>query len=327
MTDILTVTLNPAVDIATSTALVLPTHKLRCDLPQQHPGGGGINVARVAQRLNARCAALYPAGGATGARLRQLLDGEGVNSICLPIEGETRESFSVSESSSGREYRFVMPGPTLLASEWQACLDRIEALAPHIRYLVVSGSLPPGVPDDFYASLIRRVRPWGVRVVLDSSGPALAAALAAGVYLVKPSLRELRELCGQPLVRELEWCAAAEQLVLSGQADVVVLTLGEAGAWLVTRQEACFAPGLPVKVVGAIGAGDSFVGAMVWALAQGLALKEAFRYGVAAGTASLSSNGTGLCRPAEVFRWFDAVKLCCRASETDEALVQHVSGQ
>lgn len=309
MTDILTVTMNPAVDIATSTDKVMPTHKLRCGVPQRHPGGGGVNVARVVHRLDGDCAALYPAGGASGEFIRQLLDEEGVTSICVRIVAETRESFSVSESSTGQEYRFVLPGPELLSHEWQACLDRIASLDEHPRYLVASGSLPPGVPSDFYARLTRLARPLGVKVVLDTSGPALAAALEEGVYLVKPSLRELRDLFGQPLETEAQWRRAAEQLVEQGKAQVVVLSLGEGGAWLVTAEGACFAPSLPIKVVSAIGAGDSFVGAMVWALARGLELKDAFRYGVAAGSAALLSQGTGLCRLEDVARLYGDVTL------------------
>jgi 6-phosphofructokinase 2 len=309
MTDILTVTMNPAVDIATSTGTVTPTHKLRCDIPQHHPGGGGINVARVVHRLAGDCAALYPAGGVTGELIQRLLDEEGVNSICIDIAGETRESFSVRESSTGLEYRFVLSGPELMSHEWQACIDHFSALAQPPRYLVASGSLPPGVPVDFYARLTYLAKPLGVKVVLDTSGPALAAALEAGVYLVKPSLRELRDLFSQTLETESQWRRAAEQLVVQGKAEVVVLSLGEGGAWLFTNEGACFAPSLPIKVVSAIGAGDSFVGAMVWALARGLELQAAFRYGVAAGSAALLSKGTGLSLSEDVARLYGDVRL------------------
>jgi 6-phosphofructokinase 2 len=309
MIDILTVTMNPAVDIATSTDKVLPTHKLRCGVPHRHPGGGGVNVARVVHRLGGDCVALYPAGGATGDLLRQLLDAEGVASLCIGIAGETRESFSVNELTSAQEYRFVLPGPELTSPEWQTCLDQVAGLAEAPRYLVASGSLPPGVPDDFYARLIRATKPWGARTVLDASGPALAAALEEGVYLVKPSLRELRDLVGQPLETELQWRGAAERLVEHGKAQVVVLSLGEGGAWLVTAEGACFAPSLPVKVVSTVGAGDCFVGGMVWTLARGLGLKDAFRYGVAAGAAALLSTGMGLVQASDVARLYGDVVL------------------
>lgn len=309
MRDILTITMNPAVDITTSTDTVVPTHKIRCGAAQRHPGGGGINVARVVQRMGGRCAALFPVGGSSGEVLKGLLDDESISSLCVPISGETRESFSIKESSTGSEYRFVMPGPDMGPAEWQACLDLVASLQPARHYVVASGSLPPGVPPDFYARLTRLVRSTGGELVLDTSGPALAAALEEGVYLVKPSLRELRELTGQPLATQAEWVEAAQELVARGKAQVVVLSLGEGGAWLLTQSGSCFAPGLPVPVVSTIGAGDSFVGGMVWALSQGLPVRESFRYGVAAASAAVLSVGTGLCSRADVIRLHDDVIL------------------
>ena len=302
MTDILTLTMNPALDIASATERVQPTHKLRCDTAQEHPGGGGVNVARVVHRLGGDCAAIFPAGGFTGDLLRRLLDEEGVTALSVDIAGETRESFSVRESSTGQQFRFVLPGPELSESEWQRCLERVFTPGMTPRYVVASGSLPPGVPDDFYVRLIRLLKPAGVKLILDSSGPALAAALQEGVYMVKPSLRELRELFGQPLATKPEWLAAAAQLVAKGKAQIVVLSLGAGGAWLISADGSCFAPALHVPVLGSIGAGDSFVGAMVWALARGLPLRDAFRYGVAAGSAALLSAGTALCQPQDVER-------------------------
>ncbi len=309
MTDILTLTLNPALDIASSTERVLPTHKLRCGNEQEHPGGGGVNVARVVHRLGGDCAAVFTAGGFTGELLCRLLDEEGVIGLPVEIAGETRESFSVRETSTGQQFRFVLAGPQLSQFEWQRCLDRVFTPGMEPRYVVASGSLPPGVPDDFYVRLLRLLKPQDVKLVLDSSGPALAAALEEGVYMVKPSLRELRELFRQPLETKAQWLAAATQLVTQGKAQIVVLSLGSGGAWLISAEGKCFAPALHVPVLGSIGAGDSFVGAMVWALARGLQLRDAFRYGVAAGSAALLSAGTGLCQPQDVERLHDEVIL------------------
>ena len=302
MTDLLTVTPNPALDIATSTDRVMDTHKLRCTAAIIHPGGGGINVARVMQRLGGDCLALYPAGGINGLQLQQMLAQEQVRSHCIAIAGQTRESFSVHETSSGRDFRFVLPGPMLTPPEWQACLDDVSALDSFPPYLVASGSLPPGVPLDFYARLARLAKARGSRVVVDTSGPALAAALAEGVYLIKPSLRELRELTGQPLASEPEWCEAAQQIIRQGQAQVVALSLGEDGALLVTADQALRARSLPVKVASAIGAGDSFVGGLIWALSRQAGLAQAFRYGMAASAAALLTAGTALCQAADVER-------------------------
>ena len=313
MTDILTVTMNPALDVSTSTDRVMDTHKLRCAAAKLHPGGGGVNVARVVHRLGGNCLALYPAGGVNGQRLQQLLDEEQVHSHCIAIADETRESFSVLENSSGRDFRFVLPGPELTPPEWEACLayvseasEATEREAPP-RYLVASGSLPPGVPADFYARLARLARARGSLVVLDTSGPALAAALAEGVYLVKPSLRELRELTGRPLHTEPQWLEAARQIIKDGQAQVVALSLGADGALLVTADRALRARSVPVKVKSTIGAGDSFVGGLIWALHRHADLEQAFRYGMAAGAAALLTAGTALGQAADVERLHNEV--------------------
>jgi 6-phosphofructokinase 2 len=302
MTDIVTLTMNPCVDVSTVTERVQPTRKLRCQAPTRQPGGGGINVARVLHRLGASCLAVYPAGGDSGALLGRLLQAEQVPARCLLIAGETRESMHVRDESAQTEYRFVMPGPNLHEREWQACLDAIAALQAFPSYLVASGSLPPGVPDDFYARLARLARARGARLVLDASGPALAAALQEGVYLFKPSLGELRALSGESLERDTQWQRAAQQLVKQGAAEVVVLSLGEHGALLVFEGGMTFAPALPVTVRSAVGAGDSLVGGMLQALANGFTLREAFVRGMASATAALLATGTSLCQPADVER-------------------------
>lgn len=309
MPAILTVTMNPALDLSTSVDQVMPTHKLRCAAAQIHPGGGGINVARVVHRLGGDCLALYPAGGVTGQSLQRLLDDERVPNQCIAIAAETRESFSVHERSSGLDFRFVLPGPMLQASDWQACLDALAALPEAPRYLVASGSLPPGVPADFYARLSAQAKARGSRVVLDTSGPALAAALAEGVDLFKPSLRELRDLTGLPLTAEAQWCAAARQLIDQGQARIVALSLGEEGAMLVTADQAWRAPALQVAVASTIGAGDSFLGGLVWALSQGQDPGESFRHGMASGAAALLGHGTTLCQAQDVARLRQQVTL------------------
>jgi 6-phosphofructokinase 2 len=302
MTRIVTLTFNPALDVFTTTERVVDTHKLRCGPAQRHPGGGGINVARVLQRLGADCLALYPAGGSAGAQLRQLLEAEQVRSHCVPVAAETRESFSVRELATNRDWRFVLPGPELAPSEWQACWDALPALAPGPGWLVVSGSLPPGAPADCHARLARLAREHRWRLVVDASGRALAAALAEGVYLVKPSLRELRELSGRPLLAPGDWLAAARELVQDGRARIVALSLGAEGAVLVTPDAALGASGLPVHVASTIGAGDSFTAGLLWAMDAGEPLDEALRYGIAAGAAALLRPGTALCQPADVRR-------------------------
>lgn len=302
MTDILTITPNPAVDLSTSVERIVPVYKLRGTSQQRDPGGGGINVARVVKRLGGDVRAIYPIGGATGDLLRRLLDKEGVPNQTFSIAEETREDFFVSEISTGRPFRFILPGPSLNDGEWQQCLTLLSRIEPFPRFVVASGSLPRGVPDDFYARATRISKRHGARMVLDTSGPALAAAVAEGIDLIKPNLAEMRELAGREPNDAAEWETAAKALVRAGRVATIALTMGHLGAVLVTRDQVLRAEPLSVTPVSAVGAGDSFLGALLWRLASGGDLKESFRYAVAAGAAALLTPGTSLCLPDDVKR-------------------------
>lgn len=308
MVPVVTLTLNPALDVSTTTPRIAPAHKLRCTAARVDPGGGGINVARVIHRLGGAVRAVYPVGGATGERLRRLVDAEQLASDCVAIAGDTRESFSVLEEASGLEYRFVLPGATLADAEWQACLLRTLAAAQG-AIVVASGSLPPGVPPDTYARLARLLAPAGGRLVLDASGPALAAALEAGVWLVKPSLRELEELVGAGLPDTAARLAACRTLIGRGSAEIVALSLGAEGALLVTAAHAWQAPAVAVPVAGTIGAGDSFVGGLLRSLTDGSPLEEALRWAMAVAAAALLSTGTALGRAEDVRRLLAQVRI------------------
>ncbi len=302
MTDIVTITPSPAIDLSTSVDKIVPVAKLRGQTQRRDPGGGGVNVARVIRRLGGDARAIYPVGGAIGKLLRRLLDEEGVASHTWTIAGETRENFFVDEISAGRQYRFILPGPRLAESEWKECLRLVAALKPFPRYLVASGSLPEGVPADFYAQVARLAKQHGAQFALDTSGPALAAAAAEGVDLIKPNLREMRELTGSEPSDAYEWEAAAKELVGTGRATVVALTMAHLGAALVTRDDVLRAPPIPITPRSAVGAGDSFLAALIWRLASGSSNMEAFRLAVAAGAAALLHPGTELCRVDDVAR-------------------------
>ncbi len=299
MTDLLTVTLNPALDVLTTIDRVSDTHKMRCGPTLKHAGGGGVNVARVLHRLGAKCQAVYLAGDVTGKRHHQLMRQEGVPCHIVPIAEETRESFTAHETSTGNDFRFVLPGPHISAAEYEACFDYVAQHMPK-KFLVISGGLAPGVPDNFYARLSELVKPHGVRVVLDANGPALAQALQVGVYLFKPSLRELRDLIGQDLPDQDSQIAAARQLIQSEQAEVVAVSLGADGAMVVSADQAWRGRAVQVNVQTTVGAGDSFVAGMVWALSRGDGLLNAFQCGMASGAAALLSPGTSLSQAADM---------------------------
>jgi 6-phosphofructokinase 2 len=302
MSRIVTITPNPAIDVSTSVERMMPTHKLRCSAARRDPGGGGINVARVIRRLGGEVMAIYPRGGATGELLSRLVEREGIASETSSIAEETREDFSVHEDASGKQFRFVLPGPTLAEPEWRACLDALGGLPSRPEFVIASGSLPPGVPPDFYARACRIANSWHAKFVLDTSGPALKAALDEGVHLIKPNLRELCEVVGERLDDEAAWVRACRGLVKRRQAEIVALSLGHRGALLVNRDCVLRAEPLAIAPVSSVGAGDSFLGAMVWSLAGGFDLEHAFRLGVAAGSSAVLNPGTELAHPEDARR-------------------------
>lgn len=307
MSRIVTLTLNPAMDLSTTAARVEPTRKLRCSLPHYDPGGGGINVARVVATLGGDALAVYPGGGPFGDLLERTLAGLGVPQRRVPIAGDTRESFTVDEGASGLQYRFVLPGPELSAVEQQACLDAIAALDPRPSWLVLSGSFPLGVAPTFFDQVVALAQRIGARLVLDCSGEALRhAGQRGGIHLLKPSLSELATLAGGKVEGVAAQEAALRELIGRGVAEVIVLSLGGEGAVLASKEGIeRFAP-LDVPVCSAVGAGDSMVGAMVLALSRGWSLPAAVRYGIDAGSATLMRPGTELCRAEDVerlYRW------------------------
>lgn len=308
--NIVTLTMNPAIDIGTTVKHVMTTHKIRCLKTQRDPGGGGINVARVLKRFGADPLAIFPVGGPSGLMLERLVAAEEVRHQSFSTIHECRANFTVNEEDTGEQYRFVLPGPALSEDEWAAGLGLTTA-ACTTGYCIASGSLPRGVPHDFYARLSHNLKSIGstAKVVLDTSGPAFKHALDVGVYLVKPSLSEFTEFMGVTTPDQKTCVEAARQLVQAGNAEIVALTLGEDGAILVSRDLALQALPPPVKVNGTVGAGDSFLGMLVLRLAQRMSLIDAFRQAIAAGTGALASAGTGLCTPELVEELTPQVKV------------------
>lgn len=306
MTPILTLSLNPSIDGAAEADVVRPIHKIRTSGERYDPGGGGINVARVVRELGGSSHAIYLSGGVTGGVLDELLEVAAIPRRRIPIQDHTRISHSVFERSSGLEYRFVSEGPLVRDPEWQQCLAAIEDA--DCKYLVASGSLPRGVPDDFYSAVVDLAGRNGAKLVLDTSGRALRAALQQGVHLFKPSLGELEALVGQELSEPALQEAKALELIESGAAELVALTLGRDGALLVNKDGALRLPAPEVTATSATGAGDSFVAAMTLGLAQGRTAKDAFVYGLAAGAAAVITSGTALCRREDVERLYGEIK-------------------
>jgi len=301
MTEIVTLTINPALDVSTSVRKMMPFSKMRCAPAHRDPGGGGINVARVLKRLGIDATAIYPAGGATGQLLADLVEREGVRSIVIPALNDTREDLTIFDETTREQFRLVFPGAPLSDVEWQECLGSLARIAPPPVFVIASGSLPAGVPLDFFGRVAQASKALS-KVIVDTSGPFLKPALEAGAYLIKPNLREFQELAGIASTDDAALIEAGRRLFERYRIEIIAISMGPEGALLVTRDTALRANGFPIEPISVSGAGDSFLGAMIWSLANDSSLDRAIRYGVAGGSAALLNPGTELCRPEEVHR-------------------------
>lgn len=300
-----TITLNPCIDKTFSVERVVPDRKLAARDVRHYPGGGGVNVARVVNRFGGEVRALWSCGGSTGELLGQLLDLEDVPHEPIPIRRAVRENLIVADDSSGQQYRFGLPGALLGEAELGLWMAHVRDLSP--AYWVVSGSLPPGVSLDWYAKLVGSPSS-STRVVVDTKREALKRAIEVGVYLIKPNLNELADCVGEPLEHDDAIEAAARTIIENGGAEVVLVSLGRGGALLVTgnsEPERFSSPSVPLR--SKVGAGDSLVGGLVAALSRGDPLRDAVAWGVAAGSATVMTEGTELCRIEDVERLYPRV--------------------
>jgi 6-phosphofructokinase 2 len=287
---IVTLTLNPAVDIACDARAVVPVRKVHTFAETYDAGGGGVNVARVLHELGADVTAIVLAGGVTGRLVVELLAEEGVRCHPVPIADRTRICTTVHDHAGRQEYRFVAEGPQVSPAELEAGLAAVAS--EPAEWLVASGSLPRGVEVDSYVRVAKLAAQNGGKFVLDTSGAPLQAALGHGIALIKPSLGEFETLMGRNLPRASEQNAAALQLVRAGAADRVAVSLGHRGALLATQDGVWRQPAPDVHAVGAVGAGDSFLAALILALARGSDARDALAWGSAAGAAAVMRTGT-----------------------------------
>ncbi|WP_426061622.1 1-phosphofructokinase family hexose kinase [Hymenobacter sp. B1770] len=303
MKNVVTLTLNPAIDKSTVAPQIVPDHKIRCSTPKFEAGGGGINVARALKRLGIDSKAVFTAGGPPGEILQQLLTNEGVAIQPVRTEAWTRENFIVVDASNNQQYRFGMPGRVLLEEEQEQLLATLAALSPVPDVLVASGSLPPGMEPEFMGRIAHWARSVGAKLIVDTSDKALQSAVNEGVFLLKPNLGELSRLVGTEALDTESAADAARSIINAGKCEIVVVSLGANGAYLVTKDEEEHIAAPCVKKRSTVGAGDSMVAGMVFALCQGRPVREAVRLGVACGSAATMNSGT------ELFHQDDAEKL------------------
>ncbi|WP_310607368.1 6-phosphofructokinase II [Buttiauxella brennerae] len=308
MTRIYTLTLAPSLDSATLTPQIYPEGKLRCSAPVFEPGGGGINVARAISHLGGQATAIFPAGGATGEHLCALLLEEHVAIQAIEAHDWTRQNLHVLAESTGEQFRFVMPGAALTDDEFRQLKEQVLSIEPG-AILVISGSLPPGIEVSKLCSLVKSAQKSGIRCIVDSSGDALKSTLEIGnIELVKPNQKELSALVNRDLTQPDDVRKAAQEIVESGKAKRVVVSLGPQGALGVDATGYVQVVPPPVKSQSTVGAGDSMVGAMTLKLAENASLLDMVRFGVAAGSAATLNHGTRLCSLENTQKIYDYLR-------------------
>ncbi len=303
--NILTVTLNPAIDKSTSTVCIQPEAKQRCAEILNEPGGGGINVSKALKKLKAPSVALFPAGGYNGQMLKSLLAGEGIQVHCINSIAETRENWVVLESDTNNQFRFTFPGRPIEEEVVKNLINDIRSFSP--QYVVASGSLPPGLPDYFYGMIVKTANAAGARCIVDTSGAALQALKGKNAYLIKPNIGELCKMLNIERLEKNEVPDAAQQAIRDGFAEIIAVSMGPDGAWLVTDAKRYYAAAPQVEKRSTVGAGDSMVAGITYMLQQRHHLQQVINFGVACGSAATMNDGTNLFKEEDARRLYNEI--------------------
>ena len=304
--DIVTLTVNPALDKSAHFKGLVPEQKIRCDEPRFDAGGGGINVSKAISRLEGTSLAVFTSGGPTGKMLEELVSKESIEYESIAIQSWTRESFVAVDDNTNLQYRFSFKGAEITTLEKDKVIQAIQKLKT--KFLVISGGLNEGLPSDFYQIFAGIAKASNSKLIVDTSGEALQKVLETGVYMIKPNIGELAKLIGVESLEMEGVNQAAKQIIAKGGAEIVVVSLGPQGAVLVTKDSYEFVPAPNVPKKSTVGAGDSMVGGMVWALSQNKSLKEVIRWGVACGSAATMNEGTQLFKFEDAKRLFEWLK-------------------
>ena len=303
MPNLLTITFSPCIDKSVKIPILLPEKKMHCSFPVYEPGGGGINIARAIRKLGFITTAIYPAGGSSGLEFGKMLHQEGVPVIVVETNNEIRENLHVVDQASNLQYRFVMPGVSLLQQEIEGCMAAIKN-SPDSAFIIISGSMPPGVPADIFQQIGKIARDKNAKLIIDTSSEALLHTKDCGVFLLKPNISELSILAGRKEIHLDEIETVAREVMAKGYCEILVISIGASGAIMVTGDKIFRAIPPVIKPKGTVGAGDCLVAGLVIAFSQGKSMEDTIRYGVSCGTAACLNEGTALCRPEDVYRIF-----------------------
>lgn len=303
-----TITINPSIDKHITIAKLIKDDAIRAKSMHRDPGGKGINVSRVVKELGGETKAFGIVGGCAGYMIRDLLDRDKIDFDLIEIVGETRINVIITDLSDRTQTRISNLGPNVNLTNIDSLISLLDNVKIRPSFWVLGGSLSPGAPKDTYKKLIEYLREKGEKCILDADGEALELGIKASPFLIKPNEYELERLIGRRIENDDEVLKAIIELCNSG-IEIVVASLGKRGVIVSTKNEAFKLESPKVEVRSKVGAGDSFIGGMLVMLEKGCDLKEAARYGVAAGTAAVITEGTRLCLREDVERLFGLVKM------------------
>ncbi len=301
------ITLNPALDRTLWIKKIQPDESNRIELEQRYAGGKGIDVSKVLTTLGIGNSALAFVGGFAGEELEGLLVNHGVACDFIRISSETRTNIIVDDMSTGTQTVFSAGGPEIKPYELMQLMHKIEKLEDP-DFVVLSGSLPPGVHPEIYRKIIEMVKGKGAKVILDTDGDAMKTGIQGFPDIIKPNIHELNRLVGMELKEKDDIIRAARHVQKQG-IKIVLVSMGARGILMVGEKVQCLASPPEVEVKNTIGAGDSAVAGFVYGLAKGRSLKEALTYSVAAGTATTLRPGTALCQKDDFLKLVPEVKL------------------
>lgn len=283
---IYTVTLNPSVDYLVGVESFQWGATNRVNQQAMVPGGKGINVSRVLQRFDVKSEALGFTAGFTGSFIKEELNKEGVSNRFIETDGQTRINVKLQTDV---ETEINGKAPDIQGKHIAKLLKQLDTLTSS-DVLVLSGSVPSILSPDLYQQIVDRVKGKGVTTFVDTSGAPLEAVVEAGPFLIKPNQHELEELYNQKVTDLVSAVALAKKTIEKGVEYVLISFAGE-GAALVSKDHA-YVASVPKGVVkNSVGAGDSMVAGFLYAHLQSLEIKEAFRFSVAAGSATAFSEG------------------------------------
>ena len=288
---IYTLTLNPAIDREFTVNTVEFDTVLQATESQVDFGGKGFNVSRLLKSMDTPSTAIGFVGGRAGEQMRDGLRLLEITTDFVWISEETRTNISIVTQSPNHYIKVNEKGPLVDESKQRELLGKIESIARSGDWWVLGGSLPPGVPDSFYAQITEILNDRKAITILDTIGESLRLGCRAKPFLVKPNAEEACHLTGLPVENTAQVALAATEIRKMG-AQNVVISLGKKGALLQTSDGSWLVHSPKIKEKNPIGAGDSMVGGLVWALAQGHSLKESLGWGAASGAATASMSGT-----------------------------------